>query len=118
MFDTVIALNQPSLEKFEKTVKPGGTLLYDSTSIIVPPTRTDIRIVPIAAGDEAVKMQNIKVLNMIVLGAFIERARVVDIDSIMKAMHKVLPDRYHHLLPLNERALRRGMELAALPAMA
>jgi 2-oxoglutarate ferredoxin oxidoreductase subunit gamma len=118
MFDTVIALNQPSLEKFEKAVKPGGTLLYDSTSIIVPPTRTDIRIIPIAAGDEAVKMQNIKVLNMIVLGAFIERARVVDIASIMKAMHKVLPDRYHHLLPLNEQALRRGMELAALPAMA
>lgn len=116
VFDTVIALNQPSLEKFEKAVKPGGALLYDSTSIIVPPARTDIRIVPVAAGDEAVKMKNIKVLNMIVLGAFIERSRVVDIASIMKAMRKVLPERYHHLLPLNEQALRRGMELSALPA--
>jgi 2-oxoglutarate ferredoxin oxidoreductase subunit gamma len=118
VFDTVIALNQPSLEKFEKAVKPGGILLYDSTSIIVPPTRTDIRIVPIAAGEEAVNMKNSRVLNMIVLGAFIERARVVDIASIMKAMRKVLPERYHHLLPLNEQALRRGVELAALPAMA
>ncbi len=118
VFDTVIALNQPSLEKFEKAVKPGGVLLYDSTSIIAPPTRTDIRIVPIAAGEEAVKMKNTKVLNMIVLGAFIERTHVVDIDSIMKAMHKVLPERYHHLLPLNEQALRRGIELAGSPAMA
>ena len=52
-FDTVIALNQPSLEKFEGSVKPGGLLLYDSTNIIRPPKRTDIHIVPIAASDEA-----------------------------------------------------------------
>src|SRR5512140_2121363 len=51
-FDSVIALNQPSMDKFESAVKPGGLLLYDSTSIINPPTRTDIDIVPIPASDE------------------------------------------------------------------
>ena len=50
-FDTVIALNQPSLEKFEKAVKPGGLLIYDSTSMLTPPRRTDIQVVPIPAGD-------------------------------------------------------------------
>lgn len=112
MFNTVIALNQPSVDKFEKAVKPGGLLIYDSTSIITPPTRSDIRILGIAASDEAVKLKNTKTLNMIVLGAFIERTHVVAIESIVKALTKVLPERYHHLLPLNEQALKRGMELA------
>jgi 2-oxoglutarate ferredoxin oxidoreductase subunit gamma len=111
-FDTIIALNQPSMDKFEKAVKPGGTLIYDSTSIITPPTRTDITILSIAASDEAVKMNNTKIMNMIVLGAFIAQAPVVEIESLMHALKEVLPERYHHLLPLNEKALRRGIELA------
>ena len=113
MFDTVIALNQPSLDKFEKAVKPGGTLTYDSTSIVVLPTRTDINVFPIPASEEAVKMNNTKIMNMIVLGSFIAQTRVVEIESVMHALSNVLPERYHHLLPLNEQALRRGMELTA-----
>lgn len=111
-FDSVIALNQPSMEKFERSVKPGGLLLYESTNIIVPPTRTDVQVLPLPASDEAVKMKNTKIMNMIVLGAFIERTHTVDIVSVMQALKKVLPERYHHLLPLNEQALKRGMELA------
>jgi 2-oxoglutarate ferredoxin oxidoreductase subunit gamma len=112
-FDTVIVLNQPSMEKFEKSVKPGGLLLYDSTNIVVPPTRTDIRVIGIPASDEAVKMKNARIMNMIVLGAFLEQTRVVDLGSVMAALKKVLPERYHKLLPLNEQALRRGPELCA-----
>lgn len=112
-FDTVVALNQPSMEKFEKSVKPGGLLLYDSTNIISPSVRTDIQVVPIPASEEAVKLKNTKTMNMIVLGAFLERTKVVEVASIMEALKKVLPERYHHLLPLNEQALRRGMELAS-----
>jgi 2-oxoglutarate ferredoxin oxidoreductase subunit gamma len=114
-FDTAIVLNQPSLEKFEHAVKPDGLLLYDSTSIIKPPTRTDIQILGIAASDEAVLLKNTRVLNMIVLGSFLERTRVVKTASVVQALRKVLPERYHHLLPVNEQALRRGMELAGQP---
>ncbi|MEK9138089.1 MAG: 2-oxoacid:acceptor oxidoreductase family protein [Bacteroidota bacterium] len=117
-FDTVIALNQPSLDKFEKTVKPGGKLIYDSTNIIAPPKRTDINIIPIAASEEAVKMNNTKIMNMIVLGSFIAQTNVVEINSVMQALKEVLPERYHHLLPLNEQALRRGMDLVREPATA
>jgi 2-oxoglutarate ferredoxin oxidoreductase subunit gamma len=48
-----------------------------------------------------------------VLGAVLERTNVVAMPSVLQALTKVLPERYHHLLPLNEQALRRGMELAA-----
>src|SRR5665811_1064177 len=44
VFDTAIILNQQSMDKFEKTVKPGGTLLYDPNGIIRPPRRNDINI--------------------------------------------------------------------------
>jgi 2-oxoglutarate ferredoxin oxidoreductase subunit gamma len=110
-YDTVIALNQPSLDKFEKSVKPGGLLMYESTTIINPPTRTDIDIVPIAASEEASNMNNLKIMNMIVLGGFLARTEVVSQESVMKALKKVLPERYHHLLPLNEKALMRGREM-------
>ena len=113
-FDTVIALNQPSLDKFEKAVKPDGLLIYEATNIINPPTRTDIEVLPIAASEEASKMKNLKIMNMIVLGAFLAKADVVTIESVMTALKKVLPDRYHHLLPLNEQALTRGRELVSV----
>lgn len=110
-FDTIVALNQPSLDKFEKAVKPGGVLFYDSTNIIDPPTRTDIDIYPIPASEEAVIMKNTKIMNMIILGAVIAVRKTVSIESVMDALKKVLPERHHHLLPLNRDALKRGMEL-------
>lgn len=111
-FDTVVALNQPSVDKFERAVRPGGLLIYDSTNIITPPVRTDIAVLGIPASEEAVKMKNSRVMNMIVLGAVLGRTHVVAMESVMSALKKVLPERYHHLLPLNEQAIRRGMELA------
>jgi 2-oxoglutarate ferredoxin oxidoreductase subunit gamma len=112
-FDVVVALNQPSLEKFEHAVKPGGVLVYDTSSIITPPTRTDIQVLAVPASEEAVKLKNSRTMNMIVLGALLARRQVVEIESVLQALKKVLPERYHHLLPLNEQALRRGLELAA-----
>jgi 2-oxoglutarate ferredoxin oxidoreductase subunit gamma len=114
-FDAVVAMNQPSMDKFEKAVRPGGLLLYDSTSIIVPPTRTDILPLPVAASEEALTLGNTKVMNMIILGALVERTRILRRESIMKALKEVLPERYHHMLPLNEAALLKGSELASMP---
>ena len=111
-FDTVVALNQPSLDKFEAAVKPGGTLIYDSTNIIDPPKRTDIDIVPIPASEAAVQLKNTKIMNMIVLGAFLAKRNAVKIETVLEALRKVLPERHHHLIPLNEQALQRGGELA------
>ena len=112
-FDTVIALNQPSLDKFENAVRPEGLLIYDSTNIIRTPSRSDIQVVPIPASEEAVKLNNTKITNMIVLGSFVRLSNVVDTESLTHALKNVLPERYHHLLPLNDQALRLGMELVA-----
>lgn len=110
-FDTVIALNQPSMDKFAPRVKPGGLLLYESDTIFQPSTRTDIDIIGIPATKEAMKMKNAKIMNMIVLGAYLHLKPVVSIDSILQALKKVLPEKYHHMLPINEEALMKGEEL-------
>lgn len=110
-FDTVIALNQPSVDKFEKALKPGGTLIYESTNVINPPTRKDIVAIGIPAAAEAAKLDNTKVLNMIVLGAFIQKKPIITYENVVKGLKKVLPERYHNLIPLNEQAMKIGMEL-------
>ncbi|MBK8947104.1 MAG: 2-oxoacid:acceptor oxidoreductase family protein [Ignavibacteriae bacterium] len=110
-FDTVIALNQPSVDKFEKAVKTNGLLLYEANNVIHPPTRSDIEIIGIDATKEAAKMKNIKIMNMIMLGGFLKKRPIIEIANILEGLKKVLPERYHNLIPLNEQALRRGMEM-------
>jgi len=110
-FDALIAMNQPSLDKFEKAVKPGGIIMYDSGNIIVPPTRTDVTIAPVPVEEEALKLNNLKVRNMIMVGGFLSVCPVVSIASVMKALAKVLPERYHHMLKINQEALERGEKL-------
>jgi len=111
-FNSAIVLNQPSLDKFEKAVYPDGVLMYDTNNIINLPVRKDINIFSIPASEEAIKLKNTKVMNMIMLGALLEVTKVVKIENVMEGLKKVLPERYHHLLPLNEIAVKRGMELA------
>jgi 2-oxoglutarate ferredoxin oxidoreductase subunit gamma len=117
-FDSGITLNEPSLEKFEHAIKPGGVLFYEESTIIAPPSRQDIIVVKIPAIAEAEKLKKKQVANMIMLGAFLEARPVVQIESVLSALKKALPERHHHLIPLNEQALRRGKELAALQLMA
>lgn len=115
-FDTAIVLNQPSMDKFAPRLKPGGLLLYESGNIFKPSDRTDIDIVGIPASTEALLMKNSKIMNMIILGAYLQLKPVVKIDSILEALKKVLPEKYHHLLPINRAALEKGAALALQPA--
>lgn len=110
-FDSVIAFNQPSVDKFEVAVKPGGNLFYESTNVIEPPTRSDINIYPIPAADEANKLNNLKVLNLIMLGAFNGIVQIVNDDSIEFGLRQVLPERYHNLISLNKEAYEVGKRI-------
>lgn len=110
-FDTAIILNQQSLDKFEQAVKPGGILLYDTNGITRHPGRTDISIFKVEAAEEAVRMQSSKTFNMIVLGAYLKIRPVVQLSNVMKGLAKSIPERHHHLLPLNEKAIVRGGEI-------
>ena len=107
-YDIAVVLNQPSLEKFEPKIKPGGILIYDGFGIINPPTRKDITVYQIAAMDKAAEMKNSKVFNMIILGGLLKVAPVVSDKGVEKALKKTLPERHHGLIPLNMEALQEG----------
>lgn len=112
-FDIAIVLNQPSLEKFEPKLKPGGILIYDSFGIINPPTRSDITVYRIDAMDKAAEMKIGKVFNMIVLGGLLKVAPVVSTAGVEKALFKTLPERHHGLIPLNMQAIEEGGKIIA-----
>ena len=108
-FDTAIILNQQSMDKFEKQVKPGGLLIYDTNGITRHPERKDITICRIDAVEEAAKLGNAKAYNMVVLGAYLKMKPVVTMDNVIKGLKKSLPPRRHNLIPMNEEAITVGM---------
>lgn len=110
-YDTAILLNQQSMDKFESRVKPGGLLIYDPNGITRHPERDDIRIFQVEATEEAVRMKSPITFNMVVLGAYIKVNPVVDLENVIKGLRKSLPERHHHLIPANEKAIHRGMEI-------
>ena len=110
-YDVAIVLNQPSLEKFEPKVKPGGILIYDGYGIINPPTRKDVNVYRIDAMNKAADMKNDKVFNMIVLGGLLKVCPVVSTEGLHSALFKSLPERHHGLIPLNMQAVEEGMKI-------
>ena len=110
-YDVAIVLNQPSLDKLEPKVKPGGILIYDGYGVMNPPTRKDITVYRVNAMDKAAEMKNAKVFNMIVLGGLLKVCPVVSTDGLKKALYKSLPERHHNLIPLNMQAVEEGMKI-------
>ncbi len=110
-YDTAIILNQQSLDKFEKAVKPGGILIYDSNGITRYPERKDITIYRIDAADEAARLKSPKTFNMIVLGGFLRVKPFLEFENVIKGLRKSLPERYHKMIPENEKSIERGMEI-------
>ncbi|MBS3771670.1 MAG: 2-oxoacid:acceptor oxidoreductase family protein [Bacteroidales bacterium] len=110
-FDTAIILNQQSMDKFEKDVKPGGYLIYDGNGITRHPQRTDINIYRVDAAAEASRMETNKTFNMIVMGGFLKVKPIVKLENAVEGLKKSLPERYQHLIPINEKAIYRGTEI-------
>lgn len=110
-YDTAVILNQQSLDKFESKVKPGGTLIYDPYGIHHLPTRSDITIIPVNATEAAIEMGNSKTYNMILLGALLKARPLMDDDAVIRGLQKTLPERHHHLIPLNRQAIEKGKSL-------
>ncbi|MDR1562615.1 MAG: 2-oxoacid:acceptor oxidoreductase family protein [Dysgonamonadaceae bacterium] len=110
-YDVAIILNQPSMDKFESKVKPDGILIYDGYGITRTPVRKDIRIFRSDAMLTAQKEGMAKTFNMLVLGGLLKIIPAVTLESVMKGLKKSLPERHHKLLPMNEQAILRGMEI-------
>ncbi|MFA5423246.1 MAG: 2-oxoacid:acceptor oxidoreductase family protein [Phycisphaerae bacterium] len=110
---SLIAMNKASVKKFGPRVKAGGLLVYNS-SLVDEPVAADgsVDLLAVAADDIAVEMGNIKIANMIMLGAYLARRGLFDIERAAAALPSVLAKRYHKTLPINIKALQRGSQAA------
>lgn len=108
MADCVIAMNTPSLEKFEANVNPGGKLFINSSIIEKKATRTDIDVYYVPCNEIAEQLGNPKVLNMAMLGAFLEATNIVKVDSVLDALLYKLGEKKAKLIPLNREAIELG----------
>ena len=112
MADCIVAMNLPSLDKFESHVKPGGTLVINSSIIERKSVRTDINVVYCDANRIAEAVGNPKGANVAILGALLEKEPVVSVDKMMEAIRIELGERKLKFLEGNKKALIAGMEAA------
>ena len=105
----VIAMNRPSLDKFEGMVVKNGLIVLDSSLIDRSPVRTDVEVYAVPASRLASEMGNIAYANMMLLGKLIARTGIVARESIEKALGEILPEKYRALIPDELRALDIGM---------
>ena len=109
---SAIVLNIPSMEAFEPAVKPGGTLIVNSSLIPQRSARNDIRVVYVPATDMAIELGNARLANVICLGALVQATGIVPLEALEQALANHLPERHRKLLGMNQEALRKGAELA------
>ena len=112
MADCIVAMNLPSLDKFESHVKPGGTLVINSSIIERKSTRDDITVVYCDAMKIAEEVGNPKGANVAILGALLEKEPIVSVDMMTEAIRIELGERKAKFLEGNKKALIAGMEAA------
>lgn len=109
--DTIIVLNQQSMDKFESCVKVGGTLIYDTNGITHHPTRKDISIYTIDATAEAARRGNIRAFNTMILGGFLQVCPILIRENVVEGLRKSLPNITHKALEMNIEALETGAKI-------
>ncbi len=112
----VIAMNLPSLDKYEPLVAPGGVLVVNSSLVTRHPARTDIRVVEVPANAMADELGSNRLANLVLTGALLAATRALPPEAVERALAAHLPERHRSLLEANYQALRRGAALAVVPA--
>ncbi|OQA14669.1 MAG: Pyruvate synthase subunit PorC [Firmicutes bacterium ADurb.Bin356] len=107
---SVIVMNRPSLDKFESAVQPGGMLFINSSIIDRKAERDDIEVFYVPCNEIAEQLGNARVANVVMLGAYIEKTKCVDMENILNALLEKLGKTKAHLIPLNREALVKGAE--------
>lgn len=106
----LLAMNRPSLDKFENWVVPGGMVLLDSSLVNRGLERTDVKAFEIPATQIASDMGNLAFANIIMLGKLLAETGAVSEECFEKGLKKVLPERKHYLIPEEMKALDLGMK--------
>lgn len=112
--NALIVMNNPSLDTFEPRLKTGGLLIMNSSLITQEAKRNDIAVVKVPANKIAFELGNDRAANMVMLGAYITRTKVVTKENILKALKKYLGEKKMSLFEINKTAFGKGIEIGSL----
>jgi 2-oxoglutarate ferredoxin oxidoreductase subunit gamma len=107
----LVAMNRPSLEKFTPVVKPGGVIMINSSLIQTGSGRNDVDELKVPVSEIANEIGSIKAANIVALGAFVARSKMVDFKVLEESVRAEFAAKAK-LIPLNMKALERGRQAA------
>lgn len=108
----LLAMNEPSLNRFEQTVRAGGCIFVNSS--LVPcerHVRPDVRVIRISASEVATELGDVRVANVLMLGAMVRFTSIVSEQSLLEAIREYFKEKGSQVCDLNEKALKKGSEL-------
>lgn len=108
--DVLLVMNEPSLDRFENSIKLGGMLLINSTMCQRKPMREDIETYTLPAASIAEELGNLRTTNMVVVGAFTRVSGVISMDALMASIEDIVGQKRRHMLDINRKALRAGYD--------
>jgi 2-oxoglutarate ferredoxin oxidoreductase subunit gamma len=109
-----IAMNIQSVDRFEPFLIRNGLLVLNSSLTPKKNKRQDVRVLRVPATEIASEIGSTLVANMVIFGAFIKVSKIVGLESVSLALSEVLPSHRHHFLPLNQKAIARGVQFVDL----
>ena len=108
--DFIVAMNQPSLVRFQNQIQSGGVLFINSSLIEAEVSRGDIDIVRVPANSIAEELGSPRSANMVMMGAFTKKSNLVSVSSVMEGLKSALKDK-QKLIAINKKALMAGYDL-------
>lgn len=111
---SLIAMNRPSVDKFQPRVEDGGIHIINSSLIDMELADTDrLKCHGVPCNEIADELGNTRMANMVAIGAFVQASGIITLDALIGSLENVISPRYHKLIPANTKAIQAGAKYVA-----
>lgn len=108
--DYAVIMNNPSLDKYEGTIKEGGIIVLNSSLVDRAPSRDDVEVINVPANDMARELGSDRTINMIMLGAFVAKTGITTLDAVLQGLSEIVKGKKASMMKMNRKGLDRGAE--------
>lgn len=110
--DFLVVMNNPSLFTFQNRIASHGTIFLNASIIASRPTRNDVRICEIPASEIADTLGNPRVLNIVMMGAYVRKTKLVSADTYLQSLKSIIGEKRKSLMEMNRSAFTAGYDFA------